>query len=150
MSRILEVLKKQDPTKTVGELIDELDKAKKEAKLKEDEEFSKVNLFFKDSYLKYYDDDGIFGPTLHILRIVEVTDRHRCEDWSFHYGFKGHKMSFSGRDINLREFIEGRVDQTYSFDKLKKMTRITHDEYMEFRMAYEEISDTLETILENK
>jgi hypothetical protein len=148
MSRVLDFIAKYDENLTIAQLKKAIELDKIAEQEKEKEEIARVKKTFYNVYLKEIEDCRLFGKTLKVYHIVEITDSGRCEDWSLFYHVAGTKISFSKSDIRHRRFNPERVDDTFSEEDLISMTQITKEEFNSYEKQYIEISTILNSLIE--
>lgn len=148
MSRILKKLKEYDDSFTLGQLISKLEQEEISAKQIETEKINKVKEDFKDVYLKRIYDCNLFGKTLEIYHIEEITDSTMCTDYSLSYFVSGTKIAFSSQDINFRKLKENNTLDTISEKDLREMKIISRDEYYYYKTSYNEIRRQLDNLIE--
>ena len=97
-------------------------------------------------YLKRIEDCNLFGKTLEIYHIEEITDSTKCTDYSLSYFVRGTKIAFSSQDINFRKLQEDTTD-AFSEEDLRQMTSITEDGYYYYKTKYNEIRRQLDNLI---
>ena len=147
MSRILEIIAKYDQNLTIAQLREAIENDRRIAEQKEVDDFNQIKKEFANTYLKVIDKERLFGKTLNVYHIKEVTRTERCTDWSLVYYVKGSKLSFSERDIFYRTFKPNTTYDSFSKDDLKEMTKITKEEYDEYMKQYSVITAMLTEIV---
>jgi hypothetical protein len=148
MSRILEYyINKYDENLTVAQLKKAIEQDEISAKQIETEKINKVKEDFKDVYLKRIYDCNLFGKTLQVFHIEEVTDSTKCTDYSLSYFVSGTKIAFSPQDINLRKLKEKNTLDIISEKDLREMTSITEDGYYYYKTKYNEIRRQLDNLI---
>jgi hypothetical protein len=147
MSRILEIIAKYDQNLTIAQLREAIENDRRIAEQKEVDDFNQIKKEFANTYLKVIDKERLFGKTLNVYHIKEVTRTERCTDWSLVYYVKGSKLSFSERDIFYRTFKPDTTHDSFSKDDLKEMTKITKEEYDEYMKQYSVITAMLTEIV---
>lgn len=147
MSRFLEKLKEYPSDLTLSELIVKLEEVNKEELDKEEKLFESIKLKYKNSYLKRFNDKSIFGKTLEVFNIIEITDKSRTTDWKFVYFVKGTRISFCKRDLYINDLKGNRVDETFTQKQLSEMTKISEIEYMEYLKEFNNITNRLKSLI---
>ena len=147
MSRILEVIAKYDENLTIAELKKAIESDKRIADQKEIDDLNQLKQEFANTYLKIVDEEHIFGKTLNIYHIKEITSTERCTDWSLVYHVKGTKLSFSERDSYCRTLNPNKDRFGFSEEELKEMIKITKDEYKEYMNQHSVIKSMLTNII---
>ena len=102
---------------------------------------------FANTYLKIVDEEHIFGKTLNIYHIKEITSTERCTDWSLIYHVKGTKLVFSERDSYCRTLNPNKDRLGFYEEELKEMIKITKDEFKEYMNKHSVIKSMLTEIL---
>lgn len=149
MSRVLEYyINKYDENLTVAQLKKAIEQDEISAKQIETEKINKVKEDFKDVYLKKIYDCNLFGKTLEIYHIEEITDSTMCTDYSLSYFVSGTKIAFSSQDINFRKLKENNTLDTISEKDLREMKIISRDEYYYYKTSYNEIIRQLDNLIE--
>ena len=147
MSRILEYLEKYDENLTIAKLKEAIQVAKAVEDQKKKDDLNQLKQEFANTYLKIIDEEHMFGKTLNVYHIKDITRTERCTDWSLVYYAKGSKLSFSERDIFYRTFKPNTTYDSFSKDDLKEMTKITKEEYDEYMKQYSVITAMLTEIV---
>jgi hypothetical protein len=147
MSRVLEIIAKYDQNLTIAQLREAIENDRRIAEQKEVDDFNQIKEEFVDTYLKVIDKEHMFGKTLNVYHIEEITRTERCTDWSLVYYAKGSKLSFSERDIFYRTFKPNTTHNSFSKEDLKEMTKITKEEYDEYMNQYSVITAMLTEIV---
>lgn len=106
--RLLENLKKYDDNLIVVELREVILKDVELKKFKDEELYNKVKFEFIDVYLKRIIDCLFFGEILEVYYIEKIIDKVMIEDYEFVFEFKGIKVSFFKRGINIRDLKNDR------------------------------------------
>ncbi len=145
--RLLEALKKYDPTLTLSELIATVEREHLEAIEKEELDFHKLAGEFKDVYLKRIDKKALFGETLEVYHIEKITNMARTSSWSKIYYIKGTRIAFAERDLYLREYTGESSDSSFSEEDLRDMEVITAKEYYQYLNEYEKIRYELKSLI---
>ena len=148
MSRILELISKYDENLTIAQLKKAIEADKRIADQKEIDDLNQIKEEFGNTYLKFLDEEHMFGKTLNIYHIKEITRTERCEDWSLVYYAKGSKISFSEREAYSRVFKPNTTHDSFSKEELREMTKITKQEYDKYVSQYSAIRLTLTNIVE--
>ena len=147
MSRILEYISKYDETLTIAQLKEAIELEQISAKQKETEEIGTVKKDFKDIYLKRIYDCDLFGETLQLFHILEITDTHKTTDYKTVYEYKGSKLSFERNGIAYQTIYGDDVYYSFSEEDLRQMTVITKEEYNKYNWHYNEISKKLDDLI---
>jgi hypothetical protein len=147
MSRILEVIAKYDENLTIAQLKKAIESDKRIADQKEIDDLNQLKQEFANTYLKIVDEEHIFGKTLNIYHIKEITSTERCTDWSLIYHVKGTKLSFSERDSYCRTLNPNKDRLGFYEEELKEMIKITKDEFKEYMNKHSVIKSMLTEIL---
>ena len=147
MSRILEVIAKYDENLTIAQLKKAIESDKRIADQKEIDDLNQLKQEFANTYLKIVDEEHIFGKTLNIYHIKEITSTERCTDWSLVYHVKGTKLSFSERDSYCRTLNPNKDRFGFSEEELKEMIKITKDEFKEYMNQHSVIKSMLTNII---
>lgn len=147
MSRILKKLKEYDNSVTVGELIQKLEQEEQISAEKELKEEENIKAKFENKYYKYLDEQSIFGVELEIYKFESLVRKERNTDWEFIYFFNGSKISFSERDVFMRDFNPDRSGNNFSAKDLEEMIEITEEQYNQYLEKYNRISDELKEIV---
>lgn len=147
MSRLLNYIAKYDENLTITQLREAIKQDEISAKQKETEEIDKAKESFKDMFLKRIRNCNLFGETLQVYHIEEITGHTMCDDFSLSYFVKGSKISFSPRDINFRKLKYGDTYDAFSALELRKMTVISREEFDEYNWIYNDISRRLTDLI---
>lgn len=147
MSIILKKLKEYDNSVTVGQLICKLEQEEISAKQKETEEIEKVKKDFKDVYLKRIFDCDLFGDTLQIFHIEEITNTSKTTQYKTIYYFKGSRLSFDKTGTNKIEIFGNDSYHTFSFEDLNDMVVIGKKEYVDYIQHHEQITESLNSLI---
>jgi hypothetical protein len=148
MSILLKDLANYNENLTIAQLKKAIELERATEKEKEKEEINRVKKTFYNIYLKETTDCTIFGKTLNIYHIIEITDSGRCEDWSLFYHAIGTKIAFTKSDIRHMRLNPERVDYSFSEKELTSMTQITKEEFNSYEKQYIEISTILNSLIE--
>ena len=147
MSRILEIIAKYDENLTIAQFKKAIEADKRIADQKEVDDLNQLKEEFANTYLKVIDEESMFGKTLNIYHIKEITRTERCSDWSLFYYVKGTKISFSERDAYCRTLKPKKDRYGFSEEELREMTKITKEEYNEYTNQYSAIKTMLTNIV---
>lgn len=147
MNRILNYIAKYDENLTIAQFKEAIERDEISAKQKETEEIDKTRERFKNMYLKRVHNCNLFGETLEVYHIEEITGHTMCDDFTLSYFAKGSKISFSPRDINFRKLKYGDTYDTFSALELRKMTIISREEFDEYNWIYNDISRRLTDLI---
>jgi hypothetical protein len=147
MSRILEIIAKYDQNLTIAQLREAIENDRRIAEQKEVDDFNQIKEEFANTYLKFLDEDSMFGKTLNVYFIEKIVRTERCSDWSLIYHVKGYKLSFSERETYGRAFKPKTTFDSFSKDDLKEMTKITKEEYDEYMKQHSVITAMLTEIV---
>lgn len=142
MSRLLDKLGEYSDDLTIGELKNHLMSARDKAKLEEEREINKVKTDFNGTYLKTF-EDGIFGKTLEVIHIEEITNQTKNTDWEFCYYVRGEVIRFNSREVFFKVFDEHKVFDTFTEKQLRNMLVITKEEYDTYIKTYDRIRGEL-------
>lgn len=143
MSRILEYISKYDENLTIAQFKEAIELEQISAKQIETEEIDTVKKEFKDVYLKRVYDCDLFGKTLEVYHIEEITDSTKCTDYSLAYFVRGTKIAFSPQDINFRKLKEKNTSDTFSGEELISMQKIFKEDFHSYLQKFNEISNEL-------
>ena len=146
MSRLLKMLEQFDDNVTVGQAISKLKQDEISAKQKETGEIDKVKKDFKNVYLKRIYDCDLFGETLQVFHIIEITGYAKSYDCNSFYFVTGSRLAFSPQDINFRKLQENTTD-TFSEEELREMTKITVYEYRKYKAKYNVLTNELKNLI---
>lgn len=147
MSRLLEKLREYDDSVTVGQLITKL---KEDQELAEQEDLELENYVkskFENTYLKFIDDDSIYGKELNVIELKNFVRKERTTDWEFTYYFEGNRISVSDRSLYYIDFNPIRCGNSFSFKDLTNMSKITKEEYLKYKWEFEDIKKRLTNLL---
>lgn len=147
MNRILNLIAKYDESLTIAQLKKAIESDKRIADQKEIDDLNQIKEEFANTYLKVIDEESMFGKTLNIYHIKEITRTERCSDWSLFYYVKGTKISFSERDVYCRTLKPKKDRYGFSEEELREMTKITKEEYNEYTNQYSAIKTMLTNIV---
>lgn len=144
MSRKLDFLTKYDENLTIAQLKQAVIEEEKKLAEKEQQEIQEVKDTFQKKYFRYLDEDSIFeGRELNIFEFKTLKSFEKSVDWEFIYHFNGNKISFSDRELYL-------IDAShfpFTAEKLRKMTKITKEDYEEYLDKYNKITTELKNIV---
>lgn len=145
MSRILDYIAKYDENLTIAQLKEAIKQDEISAKEKETAEIDKVKEDFKDVYLKRMYDCDLFGETLQVFHMLEITGCAKSYDCKSFYFATGSRIAFSQQDINFRKLQENTTD-TFSEEELRAMIKISIYDYKKYKAKYNEISNELKNL----
>jgi hypothetical protein len=143
--RILEQLNKYDENLTLFQVKTIILEEKQNEKQKEENEFQEIKNKFNNTYIKKINNDRIFGKTIEIYQIEEITGRERTTDWIFIYSFKGNLISFSKKYINYDENF-----WSFSKKELEQAEIINESQYNLYLNQYQEVENKFQNILDNE
>lgn len=143
MSRLLKLLEQFDDNVAVGQVISKLKQDEISAQQKETEEIDKVKKDFKNVYLKRIYDCDLFGETLQVFHILEITETRKTIDYETVYNYKGNKLSFEANGINFQTIDGDDVYHSFYEEELRKMTVIGREEYNVYNNHYSYIKTKL-------
>ena len=147
MSRILDYIAKYDETLTIVQLKKAIELEEISAKQKETEEIDTVKKDFKDVYLKRIYDCDLFGETLQLFHILEITSTHKTIDYITVYAYKGGRLSFERNGIAYQTVYGDDIYYSFSEKELRQMTIITKEEHDKYNWHYNEISKKLTDLI---
>lgn len=148
MSRLLKMLEEFDDNVTVGQVIKKIREDQKEKDLEEEYIFDALKEEYNDSYLKVIEQDGLFGRTLSVHHIQEITSKERTTDWELIFNIKGRRFQFTPNEVFGADVDEERAYSSFSAQGLKAMTKITEKDFNDYVFKYKEIKDKLAKIIE--
>lgn len=131
---------------TVGELKIYVAQEEEIKKLKEKKEIESIKTEFENTYLKYIDNDSIFGKELVVIKLENLVKKERTTDWNLTYYFEGSKISFSDKFFNFRTFDVDRCGDSFSEKDLKEMEKISYEEYLVYKTKYESIESQIKDL----
>jgi len=140
-------LSKYDDKYTIAQLKKAIEADEKLAKEKEDKGLQKIKEKYQNTYLKYIDEDNIFGKTLNVVHLKEYVRSERTTDWELIYYFEGREISFSENNLFYKVFDTNRCSNSFSAKELKVMEIITEEEYLKYEDKYRQISAELENLI---
>ena len=144
MSRKLDFLAKYDENLTIAQLKQAVIEEDKKSAEKEQQEIQEVKDDFQGSYFKYLDEQPLFGDVeLVIFKFDTLKSFERSVDWDFIYYFNGNTISFSDRELYSIDVFH----LPFSAEELRKMTKITKEEYQEYLNKYNNLTKELKTII---
>ena len=144
MSGKLDFLAKYDENLTIAQLKQAVIEEDKKSAEKEQQEIQGIKDDFQGSYFKYLDEQPLFGDVeLVIFKFDTLKSFERSVDWDFIYYFNGNKISFSDRELYSIDVFH----LPFSAKKLKKMTKITKEEYQKYLWNYNRITKELKNII---
>ena len=144
MSRKLDFLAKYDENLTIAQLKQAVIEEDKKSAEKEQQEIQEVKDDFQGSYFKYLDEQPLFGDVeLVIFKFDTLKSFERSVDWDFIYYFNGNKISFSNREL----YSIDASHLPFTAEKLKKMAKITKEEYQKYLWDYNRITTELKNII---
>jgi len=136
-------LEKYDENLTLAEFKQVIKHKEEAIKNKEEETFSSIKNEFKNICLKRFYKCPIYGKTLEVYHIEELTHKERTDQWSLIYTVVGTKLSFSRRDVNYRSLI----NEKFSEKDLRAMEVICELEHKSYMSKYDKISKQLEKLI---
>jgi hypothetical protein len=145
--RLIEKLKQYEPSLTVEELIEKVENEYKEAIAEEEHDFHRIAEEFKGTYLRRIDKEALFGETLEVYYIKNITNKARTTDWKLTYYVEGDKIAFAARDLYTRKLSGKDVSDTFSEEELKGMEVISEKEYYQYVNEYDNISYLLKSLV---
>jgi hypothetical protein len=148
MSRLLKMLEQFDDNITVGHVKRIIKSDIKEKDLEEEYSFDRVKEKYNNSYLKIIDADALFGRTLNVYHIEEITAKEKSTDWELYYRVRGKKLEFTEREVF--ELTMNGTDIHYSFSEmqLKEMTKISEKDFKDYVFECDRIKSKLAKIIE--
>jgi hypothetical protein len=141
-------LSKYDEKLTIAQVKEAIEADEISAKKKETEEIEKVKSVYQNTYLKYIEEDGIFGKTLNVIQLKEFVRTERTTDWELIYYFEGREISFSENNLFYKVFDTNRCSNSFSAKELKKTEIITEEDYLNYENKYKKIKTELENLIE--
>jgi hypothetical protein len=150
MRRILDYIAKYDENLTVAQLKQVIKADQISAKQSETEEIERVKKDFKDVYLKRVDNCDLFGDTLEIYHIKEITDTNKTTDYTLIYHINAEKLSFTYKGVNFQHIKGDNVYHTFSEKDLRGMLVIDKEEFEKYNFKYNEISKILTNLVKEK
>lgn len=140
-------LKQIDNKLTIGELIVLIEnKEKEEIKIKKNKDDLVINTYL-GKCIKIIDEDGLFGKTIEIYKIDDIKFSTYDTSYNVLYGIDGVKLTFADRDINKRKLKSSDCRDSFRYDKLQKSKIITIEEYNQYLLVYENITDILTKLI---
>jgi len=136
-------LEKYDENLTLAEFKQVIKHKEEAVKNKEEETFSSIKKEFKNIYLKRIYKCPIYGKTLEVHHIEDITTKERTTDWELIYTVIGTKLSFSSRDVNYRVLVNTKFTEK----DLRAMEIITLSNHIEYMDRYNDISEQLEQLI---
>ena len=144
MSRKLDFLAKYDENLTIAQLKQAVVEEEKKSAEKEQNEIQEVKDDFQGSYFKYLEEQPLFGDIeLTVFEFNTLKSFERSTDWDFIYYFNGNKISFSDREL----YSIDASHLPFSAEELKKMTKITKEEYQKYLWNYNRITKELKNVI---
>ena len=147
MSRLLDKLEEYSDDLTIGELKNQLMSAIDKAKLEEENEINKVKAKFNGTYLKTF-EESVFGKTLKVIHIEEITNQTRTTNWDLCYYVRGEVIIFNSREVFFKKFDEHKIFDTFTEERLSDMEVITKEEYDTYVNKYDRIHSELKELIE--
>ena len=136
-------LEKYDENLTLAEFKQVIKHKEEAVKNKEEETFSSIKKEFKNISLKRIYKCPIYGKTLEVHHIEDITTKERTTDWELIYTVIGIRLSFSSRDVNYRVLVNTKFTEK----DLRAMEIITASNYIEYMDRYNDISEQLEQLI---
>jgi hypothetical protein len=133
---------------TIAELKKAIEQEEEVNKLKENKEINLIKEKYQNTYLKYIEEDGIFGKTLNVIQLKEFVRTERTTDWELIYYFEGREISFSENNLFYKVFDTNRCSNSFSAKELKKTEIITEEDYLNYENKYKKIKTELENLIE--
>jgi len=138
-------LKNYDPNMTVGDLIKEVDKREKDKEKEIIEKDNQICSLYRGSYLKRLTDCHLFGKTLGVIHIGEISFGAMSTSWERLYSIK------SGTKITFNRMGIGKIEQSgntlYSEKELNEFKIIDESEFRLWRGRWNYIKEKLKSIL---
>lgn len=147
MSRLIERLKEEDSSLTIGEFIKKIEVQEKERIVNENAEYQSVKEKYNNTYLKRIDDKSIFGRTLQVFYIIEIADKGKTTEYNNIYFIRGGKLTFNKRGINIFDMSGTSADEAFTEKQLSEMTKISEDDYMGYLNEYNSITNKLKSLI---
>ena len=147
MSRKLDFLAKYDENLTIAQLKQAVIEEDKKSAEKEQEEIQEIKKEFENTYVKYIDEDGLFGEALNVIHFKDFDRKDLDESYTSIYTIEAEVLCFSKRDFYKKKIRKGWCDGSFSAEELRKMTKITKEEYQEYLNKYNNLTKELKTII---
>lgn len=144
---LVDRLKKYDPSLTVDQLIEQVEREQLELVEKEEYDFQTLAQEFKNVYLKRV-DKGLLGKQLEVYHIEKLTNKARTTSWSLIYYIKGTRIAFAERDLFIREYTGEDANNSFSEEELRGMEVISEEDYLAYLNEYEKIRYELKSLIE--
>ena len=147
MNRKLDFLAKYDENLTIAQLKQAVIEEDKKSAEKEQQEIQEIKKEFENTYVKYIDEDGLFGETLNVIQFKDFDRKDLDESYTSVYTIEAEVLCFSKRDFYKKKIRKGWCDGSFSAEELRKMTKITKEEYQEYLNKYNNLTKELKTII---
>ena len=147
MNRKLDFLAKYDENLTIAQLKQAVIEEDKKSAEKEQQEIQEIKKEFENTYVKYIDEDGLFGETLNVIHFKDFDRKDLDESYTSVYTIEAEVLCFSKRDFYKKKIRKGWCDGSFSAEELRKMTKITKEEYQEYLNKYNNLTKELKTII---
>ena len=147
MNRKLDFLAKYDENLTIAQLKQVVMEEDKKLAEKEQNEIQEVKKEFENTYVKYIDKDGLFGETLNVIHFKYFDRKDLDESYTSIYTIEVEVLCFSKRDFYKKKIRKGWCDGSFSVEELRKMTKITKEEYEEYLNKYNNLTTELKSII---
>lgn len=134
---------------TIGELVASIDKKNKEKEDKDALIRQTVISHYTGKYIRIYDSDGLFGPSLEIYKIDSIKSVGYDTDYNELYGITGTKLNFSERDVAMFP-VKGECSHSFSYKDLQQATVIQYERYAQYLDEYNKITTTLKKLLDEQ
>ena len=125
----------------------EQSQVKKAPEVKEQQEIQEIKKEFENTYVKYIDEDGLFGETLNVIHFKDFDRKDLDESYTSVYTIEAEVLCFSKRDFYKKKIRKGWCDGSFSAEELRKMTKITKEEYQKYLWSYNRITKELKNIV---
>ena len=147
MNRKLDFLAKYDENLTITQLKQAVVEEERKSAEKEQQEIQEIKKEFENTYVKYIDEDGLFGETLNVIQFKDFDRKDLDESYTSVYTIEAEVLCFSKRDFYKKKIRKGWCDGSFSAEELRKMTKITKEEYQEYLNKYNNLTKELKTII---
>ena len=149
-SRVLNYIAKYDENLTIAQLKEAIKADQISAKKNETEEITRVKKDFKDVYLKRIYNCDLFGETLEIFHIKEITDINKTTEYINIYSIDAQKISFTYEGVNFRHLKGDSCYHTFSEKDLRDMVVISKEDFDTYNYKYNELNRMLTNLIKNE
>jgi hypothetical protein len=97
---------------------------------------------------RIYDCD-LFGETLQVFHILEITDVNKNIDYEMVYNYKGGRLSFEANGVGFQNIDGDDAYHSFYEEDLRKMKVISREEFDEYNWIYNDILRRLTDLIKS-